>query len=54
MRNPRFYHLCQRIFNQPVAILPGKAEVIVAALADRLGLTHSFAAEPMAGTKLNQ
>ena len=48
MRNPRFYHLCQRIFNQPVAILPGKAEVIVAALADRLGLTHSFAAEPMA------
>lgn len=35
----RFYHLSQRIFNQPVAILPQKAEIIVSALADRLGIS---------------
>lgn len=32
-------HLAQRIFNTPLAIHPGKAEVIVAALADRLGVS---------------
>lgn len=32
--------LAQRVFNTPVAIHPAKAEVIVAALAQKLGLTN--------------
>lgn len=32
--------LAQRIFNTPVAIHPRKAEVVLAALADRLGIGH--------------
>lgn len=35
---PNFPHLAQRLFNVPLAITPGKVEVIMAALADRLGL----------------
>lgn len=35
-----FAHLAQRLFNTPVAIHPRKAEVAMAALADRLGITH--------------
>src|SRR4051812_14259976 len=35
-----FAHLAQRIFNQPLAITPAKAEMIVAALAQRLGITQ--------------
>lgn len=31
-------HLCQRLFNVPLAIKPDKAEVIIAALAERLGI----------------
>jgi signal peptide peptidase SppA len=38
----RLPHLSQRIFNTPLAIAPGKAEVIIAALADRLGVAHMF------------
>lgn len=38
----RFPHLAQRLFNVPIAIHPQKAEVIVAAVADRLGITHVF------------
>ncbi|MFC4168433.1 S49 family peptidase [Teichococcus aestuarii] len=38
----RFPHLAQRLFNTPIAIHPGKAEVVMAALADRLGITHLF------------
>ena len=34
----RFGHLAQRLFNVPLAIHPGKAEVIMTALADRLGV----------------
>jgi signal peptide peptidase SppA len=34
----RFEFLAQRLFNTPLAIAPGKAEVIMAALADRLGI----------------
>lgn len=41
----RFPHLAQRIFNVPIAIAPQKAEVIIAALADRLGVTHLFHAD---------
>ncbi|EHL97714.1 putative signal peptide peptidase SppA [Acetobacteraceae bacterium AT-5844] len=37
-----FPHLAQRLFNTPVAIHPRKAEVVMAALADRLGITHMF------------
>jgi signal peptide peptidase SppA len=33
-----FPHLAQRLFNVPLAIRPEKAEVIVAALAERLGI----------------
>jgi signal peptide peptidase SppA len=35
---PNYPHLAQRLFNVPLAITPGKIEVIMAALADRLGL----------------
>jgi len=35
---PNFPHLAQRLFNTPLAITPGKIEVIMAALADRMGL----------------
>ena len=34
--------LSQRVFNTPLAILPSKAEVIVAALSDRLGITKAI------------
>jgi ClpP class serine protease len=36
----RFGHLAQRMFNVPLAIHPRKAEVIMAALADRLHLAR--------------
>lgn len=38
----RLPHLSQRMFNVPVAISPAKAEIIIAALADRLGVAHMF------------
>jgi signal peptide peptidase SppA len=34
-----FAHLATQIFNRPLAIRPEKAEIIMAALADRLGVT---------------
>lgn len=37
-------HLATRLFNTPLAILPGKIEIIMAALADRFGITHLFRA----------
>jgi ClpP class serine protease len=40
----RFPHLAQRLFNVPIAIHPQKAEIIVAAVADRLGIAHIFRA----------
>lgn len=40
----RLPFLSQRMFNTPVAIHPAKAEVIIAALADRLGVAHMFRA----------
>lgn len=36
----KFGHIAQRLFNVPLAIHPLKAEVAVAALAERLGITH--------------
>lgn len=34
--------LAQRVFNRPLALLPDKAEVIMAALGDRFGVTRLF------------
>lgn len=34
----KFTFLAQRLFNTPLAITPGKAEVVMAALAERLGI----------------
>jgi capsid assembly protease len=39
---PNYPHLAQRLFNVPLAITPGKIEVIMAALADRMGLVKLF------------
>ncbi|MFZ6690238.1 S49 family peptidase [Undibacterium sp. SXout20W] len=36
----KFEFLAQRLFNTPLAIHPGKAEVVIAALSDRLGLSQ--------------
>lgn len=46
----RWPHLAQRLFNTPLAIRPEKAEIIIAALAERLGVTHiaRVGAAPMA------
>jgi signal peptide peptidase SppA len=38
----RFPHLAQRLFNRPLAITPAKAEVIMAALGARLGVSSLF------------
>lgn len=35
-----FAHLAQRLFNVPLAIHPRKAEIVMAALSERLGITH--------------
>jgi capsid assembly protease len=35
-----FPHLATRLFNVPLAITPDKCEIIMAALAERLGVTH--------------
>jgi signal peptide peptidase SppA len=35
-----FAHLAQRLFNTPLAIHPAKAEVVMASLADRLGISR--------------
>jgi signal peptide peptidase SppA len=40
MKNLPF--LAQRLFNTPLAITPGKAEMVMAALADRFGITRLF------------
>lgn len=40
--NNRLPHLAQRLFNTPIAITPSKAEIVVAALADRLGIAQLF------------
>ncbi|WP_233863491.1 S49 family peptidase [Paraburkholderia adhaesiva] len=44
---PRFGHLAQRLFNVPLAIHPAKAEIIVAALAERLGIVQIDTGERM-------
>jgi signal peptide peptidase SppA len=37
-------HLATRLFNVPIAITPDKAEIVMAALADRFGITRLFRA----------
>lgn len=51
----RFGHLAQRLFNVPLAIHPAKAEIVMAALAERLGIGsitrldgHALALQPLA------
>lgn len=36
----RFPFLAQRLFNVPLAITPQKAEIVMAALAERMGVSH--------------
>jgi hypothetical protein len=36
----RFAFLAQRLFNVPLAIHPAKAEVVIAALSERLGISQ--------------
>ena len=45
----RFPRIAQRLFNAPLAIMPHKADMIVAALADRLGIAriNGVAPQPM-------
>ena len=40
--NNKLPHLAQRLFNCPLAITPGKIEIIMAALSDRFGLSKVF------------
>lgn len=37
-------HLAQRLFNTPLALLPSKGEMVMAALADRFGIARLFRA----------
>ncbi|CAE6858813.1 hypothetical protein R75461_07872 [Paraburkholderia nemoris] len=39
---PDYPHIATRLFNVPLAIKPGKIEIIMAALADRFGLARLF------------
>jgi signal peptide peptidase SppA len=45
MKKPDFPHLASRLFNVPLAITPGKIEIVMAALADRFGLARLFRAD---------
>lgn len=42
---PNYPHLAARLFNTPLAIIPGKIEVIMAAIADRFGVAKIFRAD---------
>jgi len=44
-RHTQFPRLAQKLFNRPLAITPDKAEVVIAALAERLGVTSIFRAD---------
>lgn len=48
--SPNYPHLATRLFNTPLAITPGKVEIVMAALADRFGLAKLFRAD---GTSVN-
>lgn len=40
MTHPNFAHIASRLFNVPLMLRPEKAEMLVAALADRLGIAR--------------
>lgn len=40
-------HLAQRVFNTPLALHPRKAEVVMASLAERFGITHILPSRAM-------
>ena len=40
-----FPHLATKLFNVPLALHPGKAEVVMCALGERLGITHLIRAD---------
>lgn len=40
--SPNYPHLAQRLFNTPLAITPGKVEIVMSALADRFGIAKLF------------
>lgn len=42
---PNYPHLAQRLFNTPLAITPGKIEIVMSALADRFGIAKLFRAD---------
>lgn len=42
---PDYPHLATRLFNVPLAITPGKIEIVMAALADRFGIARLFRAD---------
>lgn len=44
MMSSRLPYLAQRMFNTPLAIAPSKLEIVIAALADRFGITTLFRA----------
>jgi signal peptide peptidase SppA len=48
----RFAHLAQRLFNVPLAIRPEKAEIIMAVLAERLGISSIVRADGKALTPM--
>lgn len=45
-------HLAQRLFNVPIAILPGKAEIVMAALGERFGVVNIINAPGLAAPKV--
>jgi ClpP class serine protease len=55
MTAPNFAHVASRLFNTPLMLRPEKAEMLVAALADRLGIAklERMGAEAMTAVELN-
>lgn len=55
MTAPNFPHIASRLFNTPLMLRPEKAEMLVAALADRLGIARleRMDASAMTATELN-
>lgn len=51
-----FAHVCSRLFNTPLMLRPEKAEMLVAALADRIGIAKfdRIGAEAMTAVELNE
>ncbi len=50
----KFEFLAQRLFNTPLAIHPSKAEIVIAALSERLGIIHMDGASIAAFDELSR